>query len=607
MARQWSLYSHITGHSAYTYDKLSSNTKFHESANNAHFKASIDTFQLISKGFNTQSKIDTFMKNFIDDLSKFEKTYKRSKGRNKKTNKQIQRNVHVNFKNDCLIAYHNSSSEDYRSENYRVEPHLHIYTQPSVKLGIGYQFIRDAIANMSEKYDVVFHLAEETGQKKASNKRSDDMTWWTKKFNDIEFKKRIENGWFENLFREFQQNYFETGNIQYYLKGIKDIKYRCNRLSIEHGLNFNLFLTSEQKASIKTIYSGDKEAIIALLNKRDDKIARAYGESLFGFQNIVVEEIEKSIGWPMPRVKVSIEDISDLKIKRKVKKANSDINLEKYIKSLNYAYKQDLNECLKYAKNEKELALLMQNLGYKEWKWRAINNNSGSRDRIGFTYKRNGRKIEVSFEKLDMKMMNIRAALAKNSKNLNLEIPFELHSHLKNYVPPQRSLYTQKPFQEIFDLRTLLGVQGFYVKELDSKTAEIEIKNFNQVKNYYEINGMIFTAELVNQGLNNTDKFLSLLEIGQHLADFCHSNGKEDVYISADLNSEIKDGFIARIKEMDYDLSLWNKDHNYINGGSLVFSNSKGVHKKSALVSEFNSAAETNESSPKTYIQQELI
>jgi len=475
--KKWSLYSHITSHSAYTYDKLNKNKKVEEKL--VHFKTSIDTLQLCSKGYTTQKAIDKLMIQVTKDLTEFEKTYNKSKGINKKTKLQIRRDIKLNFKENCLIAFHNSSSDDYRSEGYRVENHIHILVEPpfSRKLGIGYQFIRDALAHVSQKHGLVFHLEEDTGREKSYDKQSSDMTWKSKQLSDNEFIERIQNGWFKKLFKKFQENYFETGNIQFYFKGIRDIEYRCKRLNIDHGLNFNLFLTPEHQSTIKTIYSGDRDAILKLINRRDDKIARAYAESvLFNFSNLVVDELEKKFG-QMPRVDIDVNDIS-LEIKRKQKKK---VNVEKYQKTLNFSYQEDLQRAISNSCNEKDISKNMLSLGYIDFMFRAQNirqkrKGRGKRTRVGFTFKRNNKTSTVYFNEIGTSMSEIRSALVKNSKNTNFTVSQELHSSLKAYVSPQKT-YATKVFEEIYDcdLRSSLNLQGFYVKELASSQG-VEFK-----------------------------------------------------------------------------------------------------------------------------------
>lgn len=461
----WSLYHHVTSHATYTVDRLDS---FDENAKNVHFKASIDTFQLLANGYTTQQDIDSLMRKFVNEVAIFSKTYVRSKGRSK-TGKQLKRKVHVDFAKDCLLAYHSSSSEDHRTENYRVEPHIHIVCKPSLRLGKGYQFIRDAISHVSRQHGLVFHLEEETGQKKVHDKTSSDMTWMSRKFSDTEFKKRIENGWYSKLFDRFRKVYFETGNIQFYLKGIRDIEYRCKKLGIDHGLNFNLFLTAEQKQTLNVLFSANKHAVIELINDRQNKLARAYYEHTMGHSNIIIDELEKRSGVRFPIVKIDPSELT-VTISRKSRLQQAG-TLEKFKKTLTYAYTKDLETVLRYAASEKDAQALFLRLGYTEFRFKA-QNVAKKRERTGFTFKRNGRITTVYFNTLKTSAAQIRAVLVENAKR-SIEHPAELHSHLRGYMPPSRKSYSTKLFEEIYNFSEILDLKGFYVKEHDGK---VEVK-----------------------------------------------------------------------------------------------------------------------------------
>ena len=92
-----------------------------------HFKCSIDTSQLIVKGYDTKDKINKVMRALLDEITNTEyefrvktRTYTDRNG-NKKEYYSTKR---FNLKDNVLAAYHNRSfNSDVEFDN--IEPHFH--------------------------------------------------------------------------------------------------------------------------------------------------------------------------------------------------------------------------------------------------------------------------------------------------------------------------------------------------------------------------------------------------------------------------------------------------------------------------------------------------
>lgn len=298
---QWNLKSHITDHSALTIDNL--NLDFNESdSKNIHFTLSIDLCQLlINHNCKSQDDVDKLMKSFLKDLSNHSHTFEESKGKYiNKNNETIQRKRVVQFDfTNALLAYHNSSSDNINSKNYSVEPHIHILFDKKKRTGIAYYQLRSAIEKISNKYGLIFNFQEETASLKDNSLslKNSNFSWFNKRASDMNFQKKVLNNTAKlNLeIEDVIKNYKNTENLQYYIKTMKDFSSRLKRQNLDFfykGINlkdtFPLFLSDSQKSSLKILHQGSHEDIYNLISNREDKIARAYVESRYGFNNIII-------------------------------------------------------------------------------------------------------------------------------------------------------------------------------------------------------------------------------------------------------------------------------------------------------------------------------
>lgn len=477
---QWNLKSHITDHSALTIDNL--NLDFNESdSKNIHFTLSIDLCQLlINHNCKFQDDVDNLMKSFLKDLSNHSHTFEESKGKYiNKNNETIQRRRVVQFDfTNALLAYHNSSSDNINSKNYNVEPHIHILFDKKKRTGIGYYQLRSAIEKISNKYGLIFNFQEETASLKDNSLalKNSNFSWFNKRASDMNFQKKVLNNAAKlNLeIDDVIKNYKNTGNFQYYIKTMRDFSSRLSRQNLDfffNGVNlkdtFPLFLSDSQKDTLRTLHQGSHEDIYNLISNRENKIARAYVESRYGFNNIIINEFKKR-GVNFLNINL---DSSNINLNINKKSSSND----KYHKTLNYCYKTDFTQALIFAKNEKDLQNIMINLGYTDFKYKqqTINNK---RSRIGFTFINSRKKIvTINYSSFNLSSKDIRSKLVENSnKNISYDVK-ELKSAIKNYIPKSLSK-TNILFEEIYNFDTSYDLTKWYIKE-NSTTYDIELFN----------------------------------------------------------------------------------------------------------------------------------
>lgn len=113
---------------------------------------------------------------------------------------------------------------------------------------------------------------------------------------------------------------------------------------------------------------------------------------------------------------------------------------------------------------------------------------------------------------------------------------------------------------------------------------------------YIESNGFLFTKDMLkyksrsansyermgqsDDGAITVKKTLNRLQTGKNIADLYFLQGQTDLYVDNSFDETLKNGIIERVKEMDYDISLWEKNPNYSKGTSLIFSNTSSSAKR---------------------------
>lgn len=470
----WNLEQHILDHAFSVVNNLSIEFNKNE-PKNQHFKLSIDTAQLIiKKNCKSQNDIDKIMTNFMNELIDHEHIFEESKGRSK-TGKQVRRKIVFNF-NEALIAYHNSGSDSINSNNYSVEPHLHILFDKKKKLGIGYYQLKEAIKEITLKHGLVFNFQEEVKEHDNSLKiKASNFTWYLKRSSDNNFLSKIKNK--DKLILEldmFVQHYKNTGNLQYYIKGMRDFHQRLKTHNIDFiydGKNikesFPLYLSNKQKETLKILHQGSKEEIYHLLNDRSNKIARAFIEYQFGFNNIIIDEFMKRDYSPL-KFEIDNNKLDFLITNKTLSSKNS------YEKTINFCYKSDITQALSIARNEKELQEIMKNLGYKDfsYKQKTICNK---RARVGFNFINiNNKKVTIYYSSLKLSASEIRAKLVENNKKFKEQQFDNFTSYLNEYIPPTKKSKSNEKFEKIYNFDTSFDLTNWYIEEAEK---HVELKN----------------------------------------------------------------------------------------------------------------------------------
>jgi len=427
MSKNWNLKSHILDHSATTVDNLPDDFDIKDEKN-THFTFSIDISQLvINHKCDNQQDIDKVMNDFLEDLKNHSYSFSESHGKGRKP---ITRSLDLT---NTLIAYHNSASDAINSQNYSVQPHFHLLIPSklknkdgkSTKLGKGYTHLNKLINEVAMKHNLVFNIDEQVRYEKNKSLKDSatSLTWFLKRSSDAYFTQKIDDKTILKAVDSFQKHYEKTGNLQYYLKGMRDLHERLKRLDLnlynQDGVNIKdeyvIPLLESQHQEIKILQSGDAKAIRELLKDRNNKIARALLEYSYGFDNIVIDELQ-SRGLYLEKLDKNVIKDLYINIEKKVSKK------DKYAKTLNHHIKQDIEEVLNYATNEKHFKELMQKLGYQDIKMKAKTINA-SRQRVGFSFTspHNGKKVVVYYNNLNMNYSHFKKRFMENSKTKKLK------------------------------------------------------------------------------------------------------------------------------------------------------------------------------------------
>jgi hypothetical protein len=325
---------------------------------------------------------------------------------------------------------------------------------------------------------LIFNFQEETASliDNSLALKNSNFSWFNKRASDMNFQKKVLNNTAKlNLeIDDVIKNYKNTGNLQYYIKTMRDFSSRLKRQNLDFfykGINlkdtFPLFLSDSQKNSLKILHQGSHEDIYNLISNREDKIARAYVESKYGFNNIIIDELKKR------GVNFLNINLDSFNINLNINKKSS--SNDKYHKTLDYCYKTDFIQALSFAKNEKDLQNIMINLGYTDFKYKQQTINA-KRSRIGFTFVNSRKKIvTINYSSFNLSSKDIRSKLVENfNKNISYDIK-DLKSAIKNYIPKSLSK-TNILFEEIYNFDTSYDLTKWYIKE-NSTTHDIELFN----------------------------------------------------------------------------------------------------------------------------------
>lgn len=477
----WNLESHILDHAAITSNKLPSTFNLDDSKN-IHFTFSVDKSQLIiNHNCKNQKDMDQKMEAFFKDLVNFEYEFEESQGKSRP-----KRKMTLDLSN-MLFAYHNTDSDSINSKNYEVEPHFHLLIPAklknkygkSTKVGLGYLNLRRMVSEVAARHNLTFNFDENvnTESDKILKQKATKFTWFIKRVDDNYFKTSIENGTVNKYIEDFISQYKKTENIQYYIKGMTDFQQRLIRQNLDfyyEGKNlrtehFPLFLSQEQIKYLDIINTGDKELIKPLIEDRSNRLIRAYLEYNCGFNNPIIRELENR-GNIFKKLNLNLNDIN-VDIQKKTD------NKDKYRLSLNYHVLEDLKNIFKLCVNDKNFLELMNNIGYKNIKFKAKTVNK-KRQRVGFSFEKDNELYTVYFSNLNLTYQDFTGAYKSNSQKniLKDKINFESYEAKINfYIPLKKKTYQEKIFYEIYNIVPEINLENYYIKKIEQ--GYIEFKN----------------------------------------------------------------------------------------------------------------------------------
>ena len=483
------LKAHIKGHSFLTSDGLPENFNL-ESHQNTHFTFSFDKSQFIlNHNTTSQQEIDKIMTDFFQDLQQKEQyLFQESNGKGKAPRTRML------DLSQCLLAYHNSSSE--AMNNYAVYDHIHILTPAklknskgeSTKLGKGYSHLRSLISEVAQRHNLVANFEEATQYEKDKNSKASatSYTWYLKKSTDSMFLKSVNNG---NLLKALIkiESAYQKGDttLDHLFKGYIDLQYRLNKLDIDlvdkQGKNlrydFPILINQEQKNEISILKSGDKNKITQLIQNRSSKITRACIEQAFGFNSVVYDVLQNK-GKLLEGIDLNLirEIASDPSIKVAIEKKDLNQKKKNCEKSLGYHVKQDIETVLKYSTNEKSFRENLQEFGYQNVKFK---HKDKQKIGISFTNPHNNKVATIYFNQLRMSMPQITKQLMENKKlqdkdllPLKPQLNFK-DSFLSKYIPKeldQEHINRKKKFQDIqferiYGVTPTANLTGYYIQE----------------------------------------------------------------------------------------------------------------------------------------------
>ena len=479
---------HILDHAETIYNSID---EYNPLKHKAHFKCSIDTSQLIANGFNSKDKINNVMKLMLDEIINTKYTFRVKtreyvdKNGNKK---EYFSNKSFELSSDTLAAYHNRAfNSDIDFDN--IEPHFHLLFNSTKHTGLNYYHLKKHLSNIASKYNLVFHFDEE--KDRSVNKfqglmeKCSRFSWFTQKMTDKQVINYV-NSKGDDLTKNLELLYdyaTATGNLQFYIKAMNNIKKRLTRLDLDFEFRGN---------NIKDIYpipidEITNETLIAIANKdkvklkelmtRDNFLARDYIKYTNGFQSTIIEELkQRDYIFPL----ISSNDLILDNMKGRSKSSSNVKSDDKYL-SFNNAVKNDILEALKYAKNEVELKDILNNFGYKDLGFRNQNIQS-KRKKTGLKFNYEDKSYTVYFNQIGLDDSTILFHLQNNTKaNIVNSLDYSKKSNIQNLK--FFNSYQNKIFKDIYNLESDIDLSRYYISQendnvkFTSKDKNIEIED----------------------------------------------------------------------------------------------------------------------------------
>lgn len=400
---------HIKDHAELIIDNLVINENEEDFV---HFTCSVDTALLISKGYDTQEKIDNLMKEMLINISKSKHVVAEQNGTYTNKNGDVirrkPRKRTIGF-DKILSAYHNRHFDDSK----RVNSHYHFLGNQNARLGKNFIYLKKAIEIEAEKFGITFHFSDtrrETGLTKSQEKSIKTMSWI---FNEGKTKKietyLKDDDKLGKVLDLLHTHYVHSENISYFIKTINIVNQRLHELGVDYWYkNINLknsicfSLTSEQEDKIKAL--NNEEVVELDMTKVFDREVLKYA---YGFgsdsMSVLVDRFD------MPTIN---------KNKLEVISKNDDNNGEPKSKSnFRNLVLVDIKNAIDNSWDEKSLKEALLDMGYQKTSFKTAKNKDKKRIKTGMAIVTpKGMKLTMNFLELGMSWADITSILMANQK-----------------------------------------------------------------------------------------------------------------------------------------------------------------------------------------------
>ncbi len=464
------------------------------------------------------------------------------------------------------------------NEGEYVMPHIHLILSPdTTRLGKDFSLLKEHIKNVSEKFGLTPNFAETPTQTnfayKNLAKAVKNFSWIIRKMPNSDFKKYTDTKLKEKLELLWEYSLL-TGNLQYYVKTLNFIQKRLNKQRIdfvwkEHNLRntYPIPITQEDLKVIELInrkefsqkaikpylnnaimrdfirysYFKDKNKalIINSINKQTDLFKNLRPNKKFLNNYLKLFNNNKdNVSIQMPKI-----DVKDVK---------------KEMESIKEILKEDLLKVVKTCKNEKELRLAMQKLGYKEF---GFKKKAGKVIGYQFILPQDNKKIIVKCaDSVDIK--EIRAILkenwhqskitGKNNKDeLNEKSKITFYSLPKPFLIP-KPVPIEYKIQEIEEQKEKIKEKMRKLrKEREENERELQILISKAIEFERNLEETIRRANQVKRDINSTKSITptGIKQLQEQLAQTGNRIGKQvENEIGNTISREIETG-MAKIKQ----------------------------------------------------------
>jgi hypothetical protein len=287
-------------------------------------------------------------------------------------------------------------------------------------------------------------------------------------------------------------------------------------------------------------YKINQDSISYYRNKKEFEI---FNENLVNLYNKIqkVSSGNKNITQKEKKFLFHLENI-------KSNKSKSKIRLE--LEELFYYYK---------IKNKKEFIELLNKFNLKL-------------NRVGHD-SQNGNYVTLEYNKNKIRLYNdVVYNLCKNPSSISYNTQKEkvINSSIKDDL---LSNYIKSVYFEILQKGEFINSVNSYRlhKSDDVIDAYFSIANKNDIDNNqmfryknHKYNDYEKVEYRMSDGSFKVHKTLEKEKTAKNIADMYHLKGSKNIHISNNMDSELLEAFIKRIKEKNYDITIWNDDNKLI-------------------------------------------